>query len=56
MNNTMAMYLNATLINIPEMEGQTGEHSYMMKDVGYVSYAADSGSSYSKVSDVEKES
>lgn len=53
---TMAMYLYATLINIPEMEGQTGEHSYMMKDVDYVSYAADSGSSYSKVSDVEKES
>lgn len=52
----MAMYLYATLINIPEMEGQTGEHSYMMKDVDYVSYAADSGSSYSKVSDVEKES
>ena len=51
----MAMYLYATLINITEMEGLTGNHTYVMEEENYASYAADSGSSYSKASDLEKE-
>lgn len=52
---TMAMYLYATMINITDMEGRTGEHTYVMEEEDYVSYAADSGFTYPKVSDLKKE-
>lgn len=50
----MAMYLYATLINITEMEGLTRDHTYVMEEENYASYAADSSSSYPKASDLEK--
>ena len=52
---TMAMYLYATMINITDMEGRTEEHTYVMEEEDYVSYAADSGFTYPKVSDLKKE-